>query len=127
MPHARTLLCEIPAEHLNPVAFSTATLISSTMTAPMASCRSGQLTLSKDSDASHSCKPRRRSSSRERKAKGSDVGVAELTKGTGGIGKHQQTAAYIRERTPTARKEAGGLGAIREHAAAAGGAPFAGG
>lgn len=95
MPHTRTLLCEIPAEHLNPVAFSTATLISSTTTAPMASCRSGQLRLSKDSDASHSCKPRCRSSSTERKAKGSDVGVGEPSKGTGSIGKHQQTAAYI--------------------------------
>lgn len=71
MCYAHTLLCEMPAEHLNPVAASTAALISSTITAPMVSCRSGQSGLSKDSDASHSSKPRCRSSSRKRTQKGS--------------------------------------------------------
>lgn len=38
-----TLLCDIPAEQLKPVCFSTADLISSTMRAPTVSCRSAEL------------------------------------------------------------------------------------
>lgn len=105
-----TLLCEIPAEHLNPVAASTATLISSTITAPMVSCRSGQSGLSKDSDDSHSCKPRCRSSSTKGTQRGSTWAfLAEPSKGVGNVSRPQRTAPRFCNCVPTARTRSGHL------------------
>ena len=55
-----TLLCDIPAEQRKPVCFSTAALISSTMSAPIVSCSSAELcSPSKESgnDSSHCWRP----------------------------------------------------------------------
>lgn len=54
---AFTLLCEIPAEHWKPVCLSMAARISSTITAPIVSCRSGELVLSVWRESSHCNKP----------------------------------------------------------------------
>lgn len=54
------MLCDIPAEQRKPVCFSTAALISSTMSAPIVSCSSAELcSPSKDSDkdSSHCWRP----------------------------------------------------------------------
>lgn len=54
------LLCDIPAEQRKPVCFSTAALISSTMSAPTVSCSSAELgspNTGTGKDASHCWRP----------------------------------------------------------------------